>query len=64
MNDFPSIKRLIIWIEDTADFEKSWDVLLAEDADIIYPAHGNPFPKCDLAKYKHYISKIHLHKLK
>ncbi len=63
MNGFPSIKRLIIWIEDKADFEKSWDVLLAEGADTIYPAHGNPFPKCDLAKYKHYISKIHLHKL-
>ena len=64
MNDFPSINRLIIWIEDTADFEKSWDVLLAENADVIYPAHGRPFPKCDLAKYKKYISKIRLHKLK
>jgi glyoxylase-like metal-dependent hydrolase (beta-lactamase superfamily II) len=64
MNDFPSIKRLIIWIEDKSDFEKSWDVLLAENADTIYPAHGRPFPKCDLAKYKKYISKIRLHKLK
>ena len=63
MNDFPSIKRLIIWIEDKTEFEKSWDVLLAENADAIYPAHGRPFPKCDLAKYKKYISKIHLHKL-
>ena len=25
MNDFPSIKRLIIWIENIVDFEKSWD---------------------------------------
>lgn len=64
MNDFPSIKRLIIWIEDKSDFEKSWDVLLAENVDTIYPAHGRPFPKYDLAKYKKYISKIHLHKLK
>ena len=64
MNDFPSIKRLIIWIEDKADFEKSWDVLLAENADTIYPAHGRPFPKCDLAKYKKYVSKICLRKLK
>ncbi len=64
MNDFPSIKRLIIWIEDKTDFEKSWDGLLAENADVIYPAHGRPFPKCDLAKYKKYISKIRLHKLK
>jgi glyoxylase-like metal-dependent hydrolase (beta-lactamase superfamily II) len=64
MNDFPSIKRLIIWIEDKSDFEKSWDVLLAENVDTIYPAHGRPFPKYNLAKYKKYISKIHLHKLK
>ncbi len=64
MNDFPSIKRLIIWIEDKTEFEKSWDVLLAENADVIYPAHGRPFAKCDLEKYKKYISQICLHKLK
>ena len=63
MNDFPSIKRLIIWIEDIIDFENSWGVLLAENADTIYPAHGRPFPTSDLAKYKKYISKLHLHKL-
>ena len=63
MNGFPSIKRLIIWIEDKADFEKSWDAMLAEDADTIYPAHGRPFPRNDLTKYKNHISKIHLHKL-
>ena len=64
MNDFPSIKRLIIWIEDTKDFEKSWDVLITENADAIYPAHGRPFPTSDLVKYKKYISKLRLHKLK
>ena len=63
MNDFPSIKRLIIWIEDKTAFERSWDVLLSEDADTIYPAHGTPFPASDLAKYKHCISKIHLYPL-
>ncbi len=63
MNDFPSIKRLIIWIEDKVEFEKSWDMMLAEDADIIYPAHGHPFSKSDLAKYKNHISKIRLRKL-
>ena len=63
MNDFPSIKRLIIWIEDTIDFEKSWDVLIAENADAIYPAHGRPFPTSDLKKYKKHISKLCLHKL-
>ena len=63
MNDFPSIKRLIIWIEDTTDFEKSWDVLLAENAEAIYPAHGRPFATSDLAKYKKHISKLRLYKL-
>ena len=63
MNDFPSIKRLMILIEDTADFEKSWDTLLDEDANTIYPAHGRPFSKSDLAKYKKYISKLRLYKL-
>ena len=63
MNDFPSIHRLIIWIESTAEFESSWEVLLAEDADKIYPAHGRPFSKNDLKKYKHCISKIRLREL-
>lgn len=64
MNGFPSIRRLIIWIENKQDFERSWELLLEEDADTIYPAHGKPFSKFDLAKYKKYISKIHLYKLK
>lgn len=64
MNGFPSIKRLIIWIEDIMDFEKSWEALIAENADTIYPAHGRPFPTSDLAKYKKYISKLRLRKLK
>ena len=58
------IQYVIIWIEDKVDFEKSWDVLFAENADFVYPAHGSPFPTSDLAKYKQYISKIHLYKLK
>ena len=64
MNGFPSIKRLIIWIENIIDFEKSWEALIAENADTFYPAHGRPFPTDDLTKYKKYISKLHLHKLK
>ena len=63
MNDLPSLNRLIIWIEDTKDFEKSWDVLIAEDADTIYPAHGRPFPIDDLVRYKKCISRLRLYKL-
>ena len=64
MNDFPSIRRLIIWIENLVEFEKSWERLIALDVDMLYPAHGSPFPKSDLMKYKKYISKIRLYKLK
>lgn len=64
MNGFPSMKRLIIWIENKEQFESSWDVLLAEDAEQIYPAHGKPFRMNDLSKYKNVISKIHLYPLR
>lgn len=64
MNGLPSSKRLIIWIENIADFEKSWEKFISTDAKMIYPAHGNPFSKSDLAKYKSAISQIKLRKLK
>ena len=63
MNGFTSMKRVIIWIEDKAQFERSWGVLLDEDAEQIYPAHGKPFRINDLRKYKNVISKIHLYPL-
>ena len=64
MNGFPSMKRLIIWIEDKVQFEQSWGVLLDEDAKLIYPAHGKAFHKEDLRKYKGVIKNIHLRPLK
>ena len=64
MNDFPSFKRLIIWIEDKVEFEKSWETLLASNASMIFPAHGKPFHKNELGKYKKYISKIQLRELR
>ncbi len=64
MNGFPSLKRVTIWIEDTDQFERSWDTLLAEEIDWLYPAHGRPFPKSDLRKFKKEISKIRLHALR
>ncbi len=64
MNGLPSAKRLIIWIENVIDLEQSWEQLISTDAEIIYPAHGKPFAKCDLARYKRAISKIKLRKLK
>ena len=64
MNDFPSVKRLIIWIHDTVAFGESWNLLLQQDAELIYPAHGRPFPKRDLAKFRHCIEKVRLYSLK
>ena len=64
MNDFPSMKRLIIWIENLGQFQQSWNVLLNADADIIYPAHGKPFDKEDIRKYINEIQKVRLRPLK
>ncbi len=64
MNGIPSIHRLIIWIEDKIQYEKSWDIMIQENIEYIYPAHGKPFRKEDLMKYKKYISNIKLYKLK
>ena len=64
MNGLPSVKRFTIWIENTADFEESWEKMLSADAETIYPAHGKPFAKNDLSKYKSAISGIKLRKLK
>lgn len=63
MNGVPSFKRVTIWIEDKKDFRNSWDILIAEKADLIYPAHGKPFGSSDLEKYKNDISKVKLYKL-
>lgn len=64
MNGAPSHKRITIWIEDKIDFYNSWDILIAENADFIYPAHGKPFASCDLKKYKRFIHSTGLYPLK
>ena len=64
MNGFPSVKRLIIWIENIEQFKQSWNVLLNEDIELIYPAHGKPFYKNDLRKYMDEVQKVCLRSLK
>ena len=64
MNGFPSLKRLIIWIENKEEFEQSWKILFEEDVELIYPAHGKCFNKNDLRKYKDEIKNIRLRQLK
>ena len=64
MNGIPSINRMIIWIEDKLQYEKSWELLIHENAEWIYPAHGKPFHKNDLIQYKSKIKNIKLYPLK
>ncbi len=64
MNGFPSIKRVIIWIEDLTQFKDSWGKIIGAGPAMLYPAHGKPFKTSDLKKYLPYIDKIRLHALK
>ncbi len=64
MNGIPSSHKITIWVEDKAAFEKSWDEMLASGAKKIYPAHGNPFCPCELAKNKKFIAGLRLRPLK
>jgi len=48
MNGFPSARRVTIWIENLKQYQESWQVLLREDAEMLYPAHGKPFKTSDM----------------
>ena len=60
MNDFPSIKRTIIWIEDLDQYRQSWEKMIALSPDRIYPAHGRPFPVQDLKRFRSHLDHIRL----
>ncbi len=60
MNNFPSIHRNIIWIENLEDYKRSWDFMIDCGADKILPAHGRPFPVSDLKRYRDTLEKIKL----
>ena len=64
MNNFPSQKRVIIWIENLQQFKQSWQTILAAAPKTIYPAHGKPFPASDLQRYLPELDKIQLRCLK
>lgn len=63
MNGLPSLNRITIWLENKEQFQQSWDLMLAQKADDIYPAHGKPFKISDFVKYKDKIAKVKLLKL-
>jgi len=63
MNNFPSIKRTIIWIENLEEYKKSWEKMIALNPKMVYPAHGKHFPTKDLEKYRSYLDSIKLYPL-
>ena len=63
MNGFPSSHRITIWVENTSDFETSWEKLIDEDVRVVIPAHGRPFPIENLQKNIGLVSQIKLRAL-
>lgn len=51
MNNFPSLSRVTIWIEDLDAYCSSWQKIIDLQPKQIYPGHGNPFPVSDLSKF-------------
>lgn len=61
MNNFPSIKRTIIWIENLEQYKESWNKMINLKPKTIYPAHGKPFPARDLERFQKHLDKIRLY---
>ena len=51
MNGIAASGHSPIWIEDNDALVQSWRELLSMAGNVIYPGHGNPFPKAELAAY-------------
>ena len=64
MNNFPSIKRTIIWIEDLEQYRQSWEKMIELNPAMVYPSHGKPFPTNDLKKYYSHLADIRLYSLR
>ena len=43
--------RTTIWIGDLETYAQSWREMIASDARMIYPGHGDPFPVSDLSQF-------------
>jgi glyoxylase-like metal-dependent hydrolase (beta-lactamase superfamily II) len=57
MNAVISVARHTIWIDDKAEFGRSWDKMISYNAKKIYPAHGSPFNPSDLIRYRNFLKK-------
>lgn len=64
MNNFPSIHRVIIWIEDVKQYKQSWEKILKCSPEMLYVAHGKPFRTTDLKKYLPMLDHLRLYPLR
>lgn len=64
MNNFPSIHRVIIWIENLQQYIHSWETIININPVMLYPAHGKPFQTTDLKKYFQSLNQIRLYPLR
>ena len=64
MNGFPSLRRVIIWIENLRDYRQSWDAILEKAPALLYPGHGKPFKTDDLRIYRDDLERIRLYPLR
>jgi glyoxylase-like metal-dependent hydrolase (beta-lactamase superfamily II) len=55
MNAVISMARHTVWIDNAAEFGRSWDKMISCNPEMIYPSHGTPFEPGDLMKYRHYL---------
>ena len=64
MNNFPSIHRVIIWIENLQQYIHSWETIININPVMLYPAHGKPFQTTDLKIYFQSLNQIRLYHLR
>lgn len=63
MNGIPGRNHVIIWIEDLDAYIASWKKMTDLDFEKVYPAHGKPFAKAELARCSGKLGKIRLYPL-
>ncbi len=63
MNGFPSKNNITIWIENKAEYKKSWQKFIDLKPKVIYPAHGKAFKSEVLEKNIKKIDGVKLYPL-
>jgi glyoxylase-like metal-dependent hydrolase (beta-lactamase superfamily II) len=60
MEGYPSSHHVTIWVENVAQFGRSWDTLCEGGAETVYPAHGKPFDMGELAECRSFVDSVKL----